>query len=77
MPAAAASTAARYSVGLASTLPASLIASLLDHRQLVTLGDDLAPLVDLLVDVDLDRADAGAAAVQRRGERAARCICAG
>jgi hypothetical protein len=41
----------------------------LDHRQLVALGDDLAPLVDLLVDVDLDRADAGAAAVQRRRER--------
>src|SRR3974390_2088937 len=39
----------------------------LDQRQLIALRHDLPPLVDLLVDVDLDRAHAGAAAVERRG----------
>src|SRR5208282_2493620 len=40
---------------------------LLDQRQLIALGHDLAPFVDLIVDVDLYRADVGAAAVERRG----------
>src|SRR6478609_5518947 len=45
---------------------------LLDHRKLVALADHLPPLVDLLVDVDLDRADTRAATVQGRskGQRA-------
>src|SRR5271166_1840341 len=39
----------------------------LDQRQLIALGHDLPPFVDLIVDVDLHRADIGAAAVERRG----------
>jgi len=42
---------------------------LFDEGKLMPLGDDLAPLVDLLVDVDLHRADTGAAPVERRCER--------
>src|ERR1022692_5068209 len=36
--------------------------------KLVPLGNDLAPFVDLLVNVDLHRANAGAAPVERRGK---------
>jgi hypothetical protein len=39
------------------------------ERKLVAFGDDLSPFVDLLVNVDLDRADVGAASIQRGGER--------
>jgi hypothetical protein len=38
------------------------------ERKLVAFGDDLPPFVDLLVNVDLDRADVGAACIQRRSE---------
>src|SRR5262249_43104977 len=37
--------------------------------KLVAFGDDLPPFVDLLVNIDLDRADIGAACIQRRSER--------
>src|SRR5208282_952402 len=50
-------------------LPRHLHRLLLYERQLAPLGDYLPPLVDLLVDVDLDRADAGTTAVECRGER--------
>ena len=42
---------------------------LLDQRQLIALGHDLPPFIDLLVNVDLDRADVGAACIQRGSER--------
>jgi len=41
----------------------------LGERDLVPLHELSAPAKDLLVDVDLDRADVAAAAVQGRGER--------
>src|SRR5271166_132769 len=49
--------------GLAHHLADDADRLLLDERQLIALGHDLSPFVDLLVDVDLDRADIGAAAV--------------
>src|SRR6185295_17624640 len=42
---------------------------LLYKWKLVPLGDNLAPFVDLLVNIDLHRANAGAAAIERRGKR--------
>src|SRR6516164_5624850 len=44
---------------------------LLDQRQLIALGHDLPPFIDLLVNVDLHRTDTGAAAIERRGVRKA------
>src|ERR1700676_346651 len=42
---------------------------LFHERQLMALGDDLAPFVDLFVNVDPYRTDTGATAVERRRKR--------
>src|ERR1700688_1476759 len=42
---------------------------LFHERQLMALGDDLAPFVDLFVNVDPYRTDTGATAVEGRGKR--------
>src|ERR1022692_255412 len=41
---------------------------LLHERQLMALGDDLAPFIDLFVNVDPYRTDTGATAVERRSK---------
>src|SRR6516164_985355 len=38
------------------------------ERKLIALRDDLPPFIDLLVNIDLDRADIRAARVERRGK---------
>jgi Fusaric acid resistance protein family len=53
-----------------------IIGTLLGERGLVPLDQHPSPGIDLLVDIDLDGADVGAAAIERRSEWQVYCICA-
>src|ERR1700692_734430 len=54
--------------GLRQQYPGGLHCCLFGERHLMLLHENTPPRIDLLVDVDLHRADIGATAVERRSE---------